>query len=489
MSKKLLSNFIIILIINNIYCYIVFNIELLSKENYNTLYELNSPKDIISKEIISSYYTEIELGTSLQKIPLIVKPKIADYVITSIHQMENPTKDYTNNKYVYNLSSNFLEKHFFFDEDKSDTYKLSKCEKRSPIDDMEKPLAELVCYSNDTIIFYTNKNLKEKNKIKEFYIELVRNAKDNITGTIGLNLNDNLNHVSLLSVLKKNKLIDNYYWFFDFEKWDSNKGKLILGEMPHNIYKNKYSKDDLVSTPGAGDENYIFYRVEFYTIYYKNSTGEKIIIGENEKTELNLESNVIIGKHSYRTYLNSSLKDLLTEKKCFFESLENYNEKMDLYYDYDFFYCKNTKEIKEILHNVVYDIFFYSKYLNYDFELKKEDILKEKGDYIYIYIIFCHQYNSWYLGKQISLKYQFVFNPDIKNVFFYKNQNKEKKEEKNYLYLKIIGIVVLCVIFCVVGVIFGKKIYGMRKKRANELKDEDYEYFSQDKDNNLEKDI
>ena len=487
MSKKLILIFINALVINNIYCYIVFNLELLSKKNYNTLYELNSPKDIISKEIISSYYTEIEIGTPLQKIPLIIKPKIADYVITSIHQMENPTKDYTNNKCVYNLSLDFLENYSFFDEDKSDTYKLSKCEKRSPIDDMEKPLAELVCYSNDTIVFYNNKDLQAKMFRKEFYLELVRNTKDNITGTIGLNLNDYLNHVSLLSILKKNKLIENFYWFFYFEKWDSNKGKLILGSMPHNVYGNKFSKEDLFYTPGAGDEKYIFYRVVFDEIYYKNS-GEKKIIGENEKTELNLESNVIIGKHTFRTYLNSNLKDLLTEKKCFFESLESYNEEMDSYYDYDFFYCKNTKEIKEKLNNVVYNIYFYSKDLNYDFELKKEDILKENGDYIYIYIIFCHQYNNWYLGKQISLKYQFIFNPDIKNVFFYKNQIKEEKEQNNYLYLKIIGIVVLCAIFCVLGVILGKKLYGMRNKRANELKDEEYEYFSQNNDNRLEKD-
>ena len=43
------------------------------------------------------------------------------------------------------------------------------------------------------------------------------------------------------------------------------------------------------------------------------------------------------------------------------------------------------------------------------------------------------------------------------------------------------GIIVLCVIFGIVGVIVGKKIYGMRKKRANELKDEGYDYFSENK--------
>ena len=478
--KKFFLLFELIYIINNTYCSIVFNLELLPKENSKTKYELNSPKDIIAKEIISSYFTEIELGTSFQKIPLIIKPKIADFIITSIHQMSNPEKDYTSNKYVYDLSPNFLQNHNFFDENISSTYKFSRCEKRSPLDEYEKPLAELTCYSNDTIVLYTNKELTEKKILEEFYFELGRNAKDNITGTMGLNLYDMFNHVSILSLLKQKKLIDNYYWFFDFEKWDSNKGKLFLGALPHDIYGNIYSNEDLVHTAGARDENYMFYQVCFDEIYFKNSTGEKNIIGLNEKTEFNLESNVIIGTKSFNSHLNSSLQDLMEEQQCFFESFEHYYEKMDSILHYNFFYCKNTKEIKERLNKIIPDLYFYSKDLNYNLELKKEEILKENGDYIYIHIVFCHEYNSWNLGKQISLKYQCVFNPDTKQVYFYKNKKKEKKEN-NYLALKIIGIFVLCIIITVLGVVLGKKIYGMRKKRANELKDDDFEYFS---DNN-----
>ena len=137
------------------------------------------------------------------------------------------------------------------------------------------------------------------------------------------------------------------------------------------------------------------------------------------------------------------------------------------------------------MNNIIPNIYFYSKDLNNDFELKKEQILKENGDYIYIYLIFCHQYNSWYLGKQISLKYQFVFNPDIKNVYFYKEQKQEEENKGDkYLYLKIIGIIALCTIFGVLGIVFGKKIYGMRKKRANELSDDDFQYISENTENN-----
>ena len=43
--------FILLFLINNINSYIVCNIELFPKDNYKTLYEQNSPKDIISKEL------------------------------------------------------------------------------------------------------------------------------------------------------------------------------------------------------------------------------------------------------------------------------------------------------------------------------------------------------------------------------------------------------------------------------------------------------
>ena len=488
MNKK---NFLFfIFIISEIHSYIVFDLELLPKENYKSQYPPNSPKDIISKELISAYFTEVEIGTPSQKISLLVKPKIADYVITSIHQMENPKRDYRNNRFVYNFTPNVMENHKFFNENSSISFQSGKCDERSPIDETEKPLAELACNCKDTILFYNNKDLTEKKIMKDFYLELVRNAKDNITGTLGLNLNDMFNHVSILSLLKKNKLIDNYYWFLDFEKWDSNKGKLFLGAMPHDVYGNKFSKDDSDFTPGAGTESYTYYEVVFDEIYYMNSNGQKEIIGENEKTELNVESNVIIGKHSFRSYLNSSLNDLIKEQKCFYEPFEHYYEPKDFIYDYYFFYCRNEKEIKEKLNLILPDIFFNLKNSNMSFELKKEQILKENGDFVYIYIIFSHQHNSWKLGKQILLKYQFVFNPDIKNVYFYKNQkNEENKKENNYLALKIIGSIVLGVLLVVLGVFIGKKIYGMRKKRANELKDDEYQYIPEDKkDNALTKD-
>ena len=133
-------------IINNIKCYIVFPVEVLPKENYKTNYELNSPKDIISKEFINSFFTVLEIGTPIQRIPLLIKQKINDYIITSSHKMENAERNYTE-KLIYDFSPNFLQKYKYFDENSSSSFLTTHCEKRKPYDESEKPIAEVICIS------------------------------------------------------------------------------------------------------------------------------------------------------------------------------------------------------------------------------------------------------------------------------------------------------------------------------------------------------
>ena len=97
--------------------------------------------------------------------------------------------------------------------------------------------------------------------------------------------------------------------------------------------------------------------------------------------------------------------------------------------------------------------------------------------------------NSFVLGNQITLKYPFVFNSDSGVIGLYTGFSKEsniKNNEKNFFikFAKLIIIIFLSIILIVLGIIIGKKIYGIkRKKRANELLD-DYEYNSNEKNNN-----
>ena len=174
-------------------------------------------------------------------------------------------------------------------------------------------------------------------------------------------------------------------------------------------------------------------------------------------------------------------------EKCFNDTFEGYDEMFEYYSNIAFYYCKNDKNVKDKLDKSISTIYFNSIDLKTTFELTKEQILKENNDYIFINIVFSENVNRWILGKQIALKYKFIFNPETKNIYYYPSMRKSEPEKTNYL--KIILICALLVIVCVIGVIIGKLLYGKSKKRrANELKDDNYEYFpeeNKDKDNKI----
>ena len=125
--------------INN---YIVLPIYTLKNENYKSLlYTKNSPEDIIVSEYRSSFYTELEIGNPPQKIPLLIKVKTNDYVITSIHPTEKSVT--YENKTVYDFSDNFLKNYDFFNENKSNTisYKYFRNRKKNKNSD-DIPIAD-----------------------------------------------------------------------------------------------------------------------------------------------------------------------------------------------------------------------------------------------------------------------------------------------------------------------------------------------------------
>ena len=90
----------------------------------------------------------------------------------------------------------------------------------------------------------------------------------------------------------------------------------------------------------------------------------------------------------------------------------------------------------------------------------------------------------WFLGSPFFKKYQMVFDLDNKVIGFYTNINESYSENKKnnnknvFIYiLVIIGLVII-----IIGLIFLLiKCYLSlpRKKRANELLDENYEYSEQ----------
>ena len=460
--------------------YITLSLDTIKPENIISPYIPNSIEDLMFAEYISPFFTEIEVGSPVQKIPLLIEIRTNDFVITSMYNKEGSKSSFYLNKTLFDFSE-ILRGRNFFNEKKSDTFISDKCMNREQYyryDEYETAVSEETCPAYDTLYLYQDINMKNKIKLINTRIDLVRNIKDNITGVLGLHLFTNKRtEISFLSFAKKNNLTNNYNFFFDFDSNKNKKGKLIIGSFPDELYGKQYKREDLhYSTSHRG---YLYYNIFFNKIYitFNNSTIYNL---ERKDAELCFDHDVVMADSEYKKILENSLKDLIDDEKCFsseFNAISYIYESNKK--NTSFFYCKNTVNISDELKKRILPIkFFTHEYNNYTFELLSDDILIQKGDYILIKIVFPKFSYTWTLGRPFTLKYNFIFNPDMKKIGFYVKSNTNNSGKKVWKYILItVLIIMLIAIFIILGVILGKKIYGLKRKiRANEM-DDDYEYF------------
>ena len=95
--------------------------------------------------------------------------------------------------------------------------------------------------------------------------------------------------------------------------------------------------------------------------------------------------------------------------------------------------------------------------------------------------------NDFKLGRLFLKKYQVIFNSDAKSMSFYKENNNNKNIYENNIKNKnikkcisIISYFGIGILFLGIGIFFGRRYCFIDKKRlANELEDDNYEYKSQ----------
>ena len=471
MFKNIFFLIIFLLSINYLTTIIVLPIDTLPRDNYIVTYNKNSPKDIMDQRNRNYFYTIFEIGEPIQRVPLIINPKKNFYTITSVFPVQNITIEQNHRK--FNFSDKFFEYFDFYNENKSLSSKINWCR------ESEYYIAEECCSLNDTFLLYIDINMTFKNT-KNINFELMRNVEDNITGEIGLNIYDEAGRFynTFLGILKMNKLIKNYNWYFDFEDYNNPYGKIIIGSLPHEDNPSLFSEDDLFYTRSNQFSRYTYMELKFDKVYTLDSKKQIYFSGN---AELRYDTNIIIGDIEYKKYFLSKIEFLLREEKCFNDIIRDY----EYYNNLTFYYCRNEKDIKNKLYQIIPSLYFYSIDLNKTFELKNDEIFFINGDYIYIQITFQEFSSKWSLGKIFTLKHKFVFNQDEKRIGCYKSIKSKKKESKNYnLIIKICICVVLSIILITLGIIIGKILNKSRKKRANELNDE-YEYYEDVNNENI----
>ena len=453
--------------------YVILPLDYLPNENYKFIegdgnIQTKSKEELMQQIYFKKLITKIEIGTPSKTQILLIDTDSNQYYFDSLNPAEN-----TQEKCKLSDFYKFIEKEYF-NETSSQSYSKQKCE---TVNHKYYEYDE-ICYSSEKVLFNIDGNLTNL----EFPIKVIKNHDSSIPGLIGLAINDTMAYTErsfLTELYQKRNLIKDYFWFFDFDKFSplekKVKGQFVIGDLPHNIFPEKYSKDDYIQTSAYKSSS--SWTLQMSNAYIVNHTEEYHL--SSTDVTLFYEFYPAIGTKEFLNNIkNNFLQKLLDENKCFTGKFSQ-----NIYSDSDliFYYC--DKSVKDILYENLPGIEFVSKGLKYTFELTKEELFYIKDDYIYFMVLFMESYyNNWIIGQILTSKYHFVFHTDQRQIgFYYKVNIKEDSIINIDINNKWIYILITAIVFTGIGLIIGimigiKYCKKKRGKRANELLEDGYEY-------------
>ena len=359
--------------------------------------------------------------------------------------------------------------------------------------------------------YKTNVDIGEKGNGLDFYFNENENDKD-LCGNFGFNIDTTLDKTNLISQLKKKNYISEYIWTLKYLLEDD--GIIVLGTKPHfynngSYYMSQYC--EMKAIQNQSPETAWSFKIDEIRIKPKNTN--KVILSDL-KIDFLPDRGLIIGTDEYKKKIDDLIfNDLISKKICSreettFKDIEKgTNEIYYVYYCSSSDFMGNKYTIDKTYYNTFPSLEFYIKESNMTFTLNKENLFYKIYKRVYFLIVFKkngNSHNIWKLGEPFFSHFQFTFDQERKIVGFYnqylpmiKNDDYMKRIEKNnkilndsgnkktIIYIIVISIV-LILILGALAYFLGKKLNENRKKRANELNDEDFEYSTSDSINSVE---
>ena len=440
-------------------------------------YNDSTPANIINNIILQRVYANIDIGTPRKTINLALLFDTNEFFIA----------DDPENLYEKGLFKDLK----FYKKDESNT---SKEEDDSGSFQCCGYYFSQCFYRHDK--FYFN----NQEQIIQFY-EAYDLESPILPGAIGMKLQlpghvceENLSEEStFFGRLKKINLISSYDWsiFYNSKKYKKEEeGFLLMGSLPHEVdsdlgYYKKESFNETyikkVNMEPVGNNGIIKIKFDQVFGYYGKNESDLIenftsIKKENYKlVEFDYHLGGVLGSKDLLEEVNKAFQYYKEKNICFKETFSGLK--------YEYFYCK--KEIADDLKNIKEKfpgVKFQSNDLNYTFTLDADDLFLEEGDFIFCLMYFYSGKINFKMGKPFFKKYQFSFNYEGNYIKFYKEpQNNKSKSPGIPIYVLILAIFgTLLIVGIIVFIFFKFKLYNecIRKKRANELTDDDFEYTS-----------
>ena len=341
---------------------------------------------------------------------------------------------------------------------------------------------------NETIKFCVNEECTNKKKMDNFQINLFNGIEKSkiLCSQMGLTITTSEENkwIRNINQFKEHNIINGLRYTVIYTS-DHN-GYIYVGQFPHEYNSTNFFLEQKRSAYIDMNElhSYLLPSLEMDEIFF-NYNDSKIQMKE-KNTIFFLDYGLILGTKNYFEKIEENFFSKYYEEKICNE--------------YSFFIpgknfigikCKVLEEfkIKEFP-----NLYLFNRELNYTFELNYIDLFKRNNDEYYFLIIFDQMIiNTWKIGKPFLRKYQLTFDIDSKSVIFYDQSIKPSKQNNNnnnsdnkiliIVLTSVGGLIIICGL--IIGSYYlGKKINSSRKKRANELSDDDYEYFSKNDNKN-----
>ena len=445
-----------------------------------TLEEKNTIESLLS---FNSTYTLLEIGTPPQKV---------NFYFTLNHHEISFTNN--NNDITCSPQNSFYPK-------KSSTFKGPfEIEKRKDYSDHKYIYTDNFKTLNGIINFSYDNEIEE---FPFFSMEKINfNDSDYLCGYIGLAIMQYVIYKPDEDIMKKiNENLAKYgikrnddFSFFNKD----GKDYLIYGVHLHNQFPDKFKNIKIEYLHPSMRINCfeLFWEIAMKEVYYNDvysNPNKFITFAINPLFEL------IVGTNEYKNnIIRDYFKEYFNNNICSIEEYQNHNLIVFSCFENKF----NINDIKKFP-----NLYLSNIGLHYTFELKGEELFTKINNKWHFEIVFPIKDLApvrWIIGRIFLRKYPITFSPSSRLIGFYLNKEikteKEKKEEKkeqkiideinknkngNYFTKDLLGyikIIIIALIFTIVGLIIGKKIFALRKKRANELVDDYYQYDSEKKD-------
>jgi len=272
-------------------------------------------------------------------------------------------------------------------------------------------------------------------------------------------------------------------------------GLINIGTEPHFYDKENFKYENyctMKAIPNQSPETVWSFEMDKVIIDHKNKSTEYILT--DTKVDFLIDRGLIIGTDEYKKKIDEIFfNDLVSKNICHIETETFDDEEQGAKNEYYVYWCNsnsfmgNKYTVEKTYYNIFPSLKLTLQQYNMIFALNKEDLFFDKYGKAFFLIIFKKsgsQNNIWKLGEPFFAKYQFTFDLDKKTVGFYnknfKNENtsEQTKGSGGMTALYIIILVIIVAVLVVVAYYFGKKFNESRKRRANELNDDDFEYSS-----------